>query len=146
MVERYVVMLPFAFHFRWYESHLSLFSISSWNHSVDRWSDAFDDNLVQENEYFRKCKLFNDYQNNPLKVAEEALKAMIYKGYCQPDEEVDCRHVALLPIKVSEAGDWTVKPVIIDLARLISIQEDEMDETFKRQLEILRHSLPNGSN
>ena len=82
MVERYVVMMPFAFHFRRYESHLNLCSLSSWNHSVDRESDPFDDNLLKEDKVLKKCKVFDEYQNNPLKVAEEALQAMIYKGYC----------------------------------------------------------------
>ena len=71
---------------------------------------------------------------------------MIYKGYCQPDEEVSWKHVALLPVKVSETEVWSVKPVIIDLARVISIGEGEMKKIFERQLGILRDSLPKGTN
>jgi hypothetical protein len=41
MVERYIVMMPFAFHFRRYESHLHLCTLSSWNHSIDHDPEQF---------------------------------------------------------------------------------------------------------
>lgn len=73
------------------------------------------------------------YFNQPLLVAEEALRHMVMvgdNGYKHCD--IEWRHVGLLPFKIKDVGEgeWAVKPVLIDLHDTIEISGEFDKEAF----------------
>eukprot|EP01031_Cornospumella_fuschlensis_P026205 gene26205-31655_t len=78
------------------------------------------------------------YCDNPLLAAEEAVTALANAGYAH--EDLAWRHVALLP-QAAKKGAWTVKPILIDLTRVRTVQESEVESVVSDAMKILNNEL-----
>ncbi|KAI3657733.1 hypothetical protein MP638_003988 [Amoeboaphelidium occidentale] len=80
--------------------------------------------------------------SDPLKVARIALHRMIIEcGWKQEDRKVKWDHIGLLPSEIKNG--WTLQPVMLDLARVSKIPNDEnREEIFQNHLKILKDLIP----
>ena len=142
MLSRSVLLMPFAFHIRYYQDGLQWCSINSWNHRVESLNDdLFFEDVIKEDEQLMGNPQVQAYLDDPLSVAAEALRHMIMEcGWKLMDQEVCWRHVALLPT------NGTVKPIILDLTRcekISDIQERSLTITiWKLRNKSRRISMP----
>ena len=85
-----------------------------------------------------------NYYNQPLLVAKEALTNMANAGYGHGD--LEWRHVGLRPYKLSETEredgvEWGVQPVLIDLHDSKPISLDEKEQVINEGLNKLKDTL-----
>ncbi|KAI3660601.1 hypothetical protein MP638_000141 [Amoeboaphelidium occidentale] len=118
--------------------------MSAWNFraplSKDEKAVISDVETIREDSELQKHESAS-LLGNPLKVAEIALHRMIIEcGWKQDDDEVKWDHIGLLPTFVN--GEWLLKPVMIDLARVTEIKDESREEVYKHHLGILKKSMP----
>ncbi|KAJ3392393.1 hypothetical protein HDU92_008452 [Lobulomyces angularis] len=119
------LIMPFAFQcIKNIEGKIYFKSPEVWNKNETK-KDILNFDYMLEN----KLNLFDvdkikSYIDNPMTVAREALTVMKEKGFRHDD--IEWRHVALLPIKVND-NNWTVKPIMIDLTGIKKVDSKDID-------------------
>lgn len=93
-------------------------SLSTWN---KRLGNVEYNAVSEELEPNLNMEMLEYYQDNPLVAARRALDVLVEK--CIKHEDLDLRHLALLPILNVDTGLYDLKPIFIDLTR-VSILED----------------------
>lgn len=141
MFDTYVLFMPFVFHIRQYEDTLQFCPMHAWNYRLNRLggkSSFFtDDN--QDDQSLKKIK--TNFFDEPLLVAETALRHMIVNcGWMQDDSEVRWEHFGLMPVKRKQ--NWTLVPIMFDLSRLRKISEKDKAEVYQKHVEILKNLIP----
>ncbi|KAI3660491.1 hypothetical protein MP638_004320 [Amoeboaphelidium occidentale] len=140
----HVLMMPFVFHVRRYSNELRFCPMARWNFRSrfegDIITSPFSPSQLKEDseleEHESKVLL-----ENPLKVAELALRRMVVDcGWKQDDEEVKREHIGLLPTNTKDG--WTLEPVMIDLTRVRKIEKENRRDIFIRHLKILQDLMP----
>ena len=146
LFERGCLFMPFVFHIRIYVDRLRFCPINSWNFREESEESAdWFSNDVKEDVELQADESSIKYLNDPMLVAYEALVRMHSVGIVLEDAEVKWNHVGLLPIRLG--GKWSLKPIIIDLARIKILQdEEEKADSLSRQLQILKESFPRNTD
>ena len=87
-----LIVMPFVFHLRKYDTGLQFCPMESWNRRIAAETPVgydeifFKPNTIKEDNDLRKNPAVLNYLTNPLLVAQEALHHMIIEcGFMQPD-------------------------------------------------------------
>ena len=119
----------------------SFCSLHFWNKKVSRMSLELDETGANE-EFNGKINMamLNDYQNNPILAAKKALSVLQEKLI--KHEDLEWRHLALLPQWNNETGLYDLKPIFIDLTRVsIFTSEEEASKFYKISINRLEQEL-----
>ncbi|KAJ3070316.1 hypothetical protein HK102_006711 [Quaeritorhiza haematococci] len=113
---RPALVIPFAFHVRRDPGSgtPTFMPAHEWTGSMRNLTNVaaiLDNREISDNTNFDE-EPFQTYINNPLEAARVALDHMAEKGW--EHDDVEWRHVALLPKQQPHTGRWTVTPIMID--------------------------------
>jgi hypothetical protein len=128
--DKWAIMMPFAFHLRHNEQGEHVFApVNIWNR-IAEWKPS---------KEIREDALFDESLQHWLKAPEEAAKSairhMTEKGFQHDD--LEWRHVALLPEESDLAGVWRVRPILIDLTRISRINSEDAETVYMNQVNSL---------
>ena len=141
------LLMPFAFHGRLRNKHFRFLNPNHWPIELKTDADEREVPIVTHEIVEDKDLLeyLTEYNNKPMTVLQTALtEMMITKGVQHGD--LEWRHVALLPSWESSNQKWTLKPILIDMARLSPLTDLSNAERVKlmhEQIDSLKIQLEN---
>lgn len=133
------LLMPFCFCFnasRTKEGKKRQFpfsSLNSWNKIAGNDLETL---ISEEMEANVNLGMLEYYQNNPLIAAKLALDWMAMKNI--QHEDIELRHLALLPVYNFGTAQYDFKPVFIDLSRVTETSLEQSQEAANRSYQFLK--------